>query len=469
MTRVDARAFLLRGHNSTPGCKVTPASVLGLCLIALPCLFWILASWPGNLTEDSLGTITHVREGIYIDTVPVPYTLYFQAITFGGRFIPSVMIVQCALLSAAVYSLSRSLGAKPRAAVGIVTVLMATPIGGLFACTAWKDVPFVAFILLGLAALLPTTGRVTRGRWIVGVSLLAVGSSMRHNGWPLLLSLGMVTIALAAFPSMRRIGLAAFGIGSVTAALLGVGFHGVTRIATDATPSPAVFRDLPALGDLAYAATVYPEVSPPDVVSYVDTFSTGESRAAAATCSSVNGLHLYSGFNNGAAGKNPGKTYALLWELAKENPKLVAYLRLCRAAAFLPPPLSSGPSYIFWLAPGIVANDLDVGTQPQIPSLHAIGVAWFDLWVKGAHFVAWVGLWGLFGTVALLILFVLRVVDRRSFSAYLSVIWLGLMTVAVWALGQDTRYAYIPLLIALVACAIALLALGERLVKSSRM
>ena len=69
---------------------------------------------------------------------------------------------------------------------------------------AWKDVPFAALILLGLAVLPPASGGVTHGRWVAGVSLLAFGSLMRHSGWPLLLALGIVTIAVAALPSLRK-------------------------------------------------------------------------------------------------------------------------------------------------------------------------------------------------------------------------------------------------------------------------
>lgn len=468
MTDIEPRTALLPARGGIAWRRVTPALALGFGLIALPCVFWILASWPGNLTEDSLATITQIREGRYDDAVPVPYTLYVQVITFGGRFIPGVMFVQCALVAAALYVLARSLGAKPKAAIGIAAVMMATPIGGLFACMAWKDVPFAALILIGLAVLLPVSGGVTRGRWIAGVSLLALGSSMRHNGWPLLLALGIATIALAALPSLRKVGLVAFGLGSVAAAILGVGLHGVTALATNATPIPAVFRDLPALGDLAYAATVYPDDSPAGLVPFVDTFSTGESRAAAATCSSINGLFFYSGFDKRAAGQDSSQTYRLLWELAKANPKLVLYLHLCRSAAYLPPPLSTGPSYMVWLTPGVLANDLGVDTQPALPALHEVARSWFDLWAKWAGFVAWAGLWGLLGTVALVLLFAYRLIGAKVLVAYLSVIWLGLSTVAIWALGQDIRYAYIPLLVSQVACVLALMVVGGRLVETRR-
>ena len=103
-----------------------------------------------------------------------------------------------------------------------------------------------------------------------------------------------------------------------------------------------------------------------------------------------------------------------------------------------------------------------------MPKLHAIARSWFDLWAKGAGFVAWAGLWGLLGTAALVGLLAFRMIDTRRLIAYLGVVWLGLSTVAVWALGQDTRYAYIPLLVSQVACVIALMALGRRLVEPRR-
>ena len=95
MNGTHARMAPRREQGLNAWRRVTPASALAVGLIVLPCLFWILASWPGNLTEDSLAAITQIREGRYDDAVPVPYTLYAQVITLGGRFIPGVMFVQC--------------------------------------------------------------------------------------------------------------------------------------------------------------------------------------------------------------------------------------------------------------------------------------------------------------------------------------------------------------------------------------
>ena len=107
MNGTHARVAPRREQGLNAWRRVTPASALAVGLIALPCLFWILARWPGNLTEDSLATITQIREGRYDDAVPVPYTLYVQVVTLGGRFIPGVMFVQCALVAAALYRLFR--------------------------------------------------------------------------------------------------------------------------------------------------------------------------------------------------------------------------------------------------------------------------------------------------------------------------------------------------------------------------
>jgi hypothetical protein len=117
-----ARVAPLREQGLKAWRRVTPASALAVGLIALTCLFWILASWPGNLTEDSMATITQIREGRYDDAVPVPLTLYVQVVTLAGRFIPGVMFVQCALVVAALYVLGRSLGARQKAA-GLLAIM----------------------------------------------------------------------------------------------------------------------------------------------------------------------------------------------------------------------------------------------------------------------------------------------------------------------------------------------------------
>jgi hypothetical protein len=120
MRGVAARTAPPREQGLSAWRRVTPASTLAVGLISVPWLLWILASWPGNFTEDSLGTNTDIRLGRYDDTVPVTYMLYAQEVAFGDRFILGVTLVQCALVSAALYVLGRSLGAKRRVAVAIV-------------------------------------------------------------------------------------------------------------------------------------------------------------------------------------------------------------------------------------------------------------------------------------------------------------------------------------------------------------
>lgn len=121
MNGTHARMAPRREQGLNAWRRVTSASALAVGLIVLPCLFWILASWPGNLTEDSLATITQIREGRYDDAVPVPYPLYVQVVTLGGRFIPGGMFAQCALV-AALYGVGRSLGARQKAAGLLATM-----------------------------------------------------------------------------------------------------------------------------------------------------------------------------------------------------------------------------------------------------------------------------------------------------------------------------------------------------------
>ena len=55
--------------------------------------------------------------------------------------------------------------------------------------------------------------------------------------------------------------------------------------------------------------------------------------------------------------------------------------------------------------------------------------------------------------------------DVKTFITYVSIIWIGVATVAVWALGQDIRYAYIPLLVAQVASMILVMELGTKVLE----
>ena len=117
-------------------------------------LFWLLASWPINMSPDSIDVWGQVQNGDYRNDHPVTYSIFVKIFSLGGRFLPLVSAVQLIVISfgilLATYTLLRNLVISTY----ITSIIVLAPTVGSLATTLWKDVPFVGLILIGLSLLI---------------------------------------------------------------------------------------------------------------------------------------------------------------------------------------------------------------------------------------------------------------------------------------------------------------------------
>jgi hypothetical protein len=217
----------------------------------------------------------------------------------------------------------------------------------------------------------------------------------------------------------------------------------------DAKSTSAWLRWSPALADLAYIASRTPNNNS-EIHETVAIYSTGDSLARSADCTNINGMVFSPGFNEINIDKNLGKILREFLDLVKSDPKLILRLHSCRAQAFIPPPLSSGPSYFYWTQMIILEpNDYSLSPSPPIPQVRELGLKVWAVWNSQLKLLLWPGLVILVASFAFFIhlkIFLKQLNDVWLF--WFVSMWGALISIIPWSVSQDFRYALFSYLIA---------------------
>lgn len=418
-------------------------------IVLVPGLLWWVACLPGNLTFDSIGSLNQIATGEYWNNHPVAYTLALQVLTLGGSAIWVATLVQSVGLATGLYALGRSLGGSRNLAAIVAGVVMVTPWAGPFAVTVWKDVPYAIGLVWGIT--LAVAAARSRRWWSLAgaTALIAVASSFRHNGWP-------VDLAAAAILAVLLLVRRAWGSGArivlalVVGGIASIALQQAAVVATGARTLDPWFTYQTVLADLAYADVWHPEQMPAGLHEFVTTFATGEAYEGARECSVLNRLVYGDGFDVAAA--NTAFAESLRWykELALTSPQYIVQARACRAAAMLPPPLSTGPKYIYINELSVYPNELGIERWEVVPPLASAAVALDGLWVSGGRILAWPGLLALLGTIALYLRARRRPERFVSAATWFAITWGTVGVITLVSVAQDFRYGAVPALVALV-------------------
>jgi hypothetical protein len=225
----------------------------------LPCaavwVVYLLAFWPGILTEDSIEQWTDMTSGVIRGYhSPLQTTLHWLLTRLW--FSPAIIIVaQIAALSAAYAMVARECAARnaPRWLLNTTTLLVAAwPANGFLVVTLWKDVPY-SIALLWITALTLRLARLgsapSVGRFDVALMAVALtaASTFRHNGLPTVAL--FVVLLIRAVPVPRR---SAWHVAALTVAgVLAIQF-GLFRLLRVQSYHPA-YRDQTILHQTAAA------------------------------------------------------------------------------------------------------------------------------------------------------------------------------------------------------------------------
>jgi hypothetical protein len=224
----------------------------------VPCgavwVVYLLAFWPGILTEDSIEQWTDMTSGVLRGYhSPLQTSLHWLLTRLW--YSPAIIVIaQIAALSAAWAMVAAECAARnaPRWLLAATTLLVAAlPANGFLVVTLWKDVPY-SIALLWITALTLRLAR-SRGRFVgrldvpIMAMALTAAATFRHNGLPTVAL--FLLLLIRAVPAPRR---PAWHVAALTlAGVLAIHF-GLFRV-LGVQPYHPAYRDQTILHQIAAA------------------------------------------------------------------------------------------------------------------------------------------------------------------------------------------------------------------------
>ena len=403
---------------------------LNLTLIS-SVIFWLIVSWPINMSPDSLDIWSQIKENSFSNSHPVTYTLFVKFFSLNGRSLVIVSLVQLLLFSIAIYFTSLTINSNKKISKLITVLIVLIPTGGSFATTLWKDVPFTSFLLIGFSVLL--NNRI-RTKYIFAILFLTVGASFRHNGFFLLLVICVLIIIIKYFYNdVINYRLIVTLISSAFFSILLI--QSLVKI-MDAKPASEWLTWSPMLADLAYVASRTENTNSNEIHELVSTYSRDVSLERAADCTSVNGLIFSEGFDDSNLQNNLKSIQREYLKFLYNQPEIFSRLHLCRANSFIPPPFSSGPNYFYWTQLQIIQpNDFGLIQNSPIKLLRNLGLVFWDIWNENSKLLLWPGFF------AFISLFCLTNFTSKAIPYWFVISWGSLLSLIPWSNAQDFRYA----------------------------
>ena len=338
---------------------------------ALPCVavwsLYLLAFWPGILTEDSIEQWTDMTSGVIRGYHSPLETVLHWLLTRVWLSPAVIVLAQIAALSAAYAMVAAECAARraPRWLLAATTAVVALlPANGFLVVTLWKDVPYATALLWVTALTLRLARSGGRVETRVGVlsmaTALTAAATFRHNGLPVVAL--FVPLLAWALPAPRR---AAWPIAALTlSGVLAIHF-GLFR-AIGVQPYHPAFRDQTVLHQVAAAmhpGTAYDQadfaalgrIMP--VRNWVDDY---RCQSVIPTLASVLGHSP-----DGEYAKHRAAVYVAWRHALTRAPAIVATHHACVSGMIWNP----AASYAL-VSTAIVANGYGLATRPVLPPLN---------------------------------------------------------------------------------------------------
>lgn len=422
-------------------------------------LFWLVAAWPATMSTDSLDVWKDVTEGSFYAWHTAAYETFVFVTSLGGRVLGLVAATQTVLLMVGLGALLGAVAPSVplRTRLWALAALQLVPFVGATAVTLWKDVPFTAFSLWGLAELL-RADLFTARRWRRALGLLAAAALFRHDAW-------LTFAATAALIALFRRSPATFGGARATwltaglvlgAGVLSVPVSKLLGAALDARPAPAYMVATNFFADAQFLANKAPRSFSAEDLAVLERVSSGRAREGASWCGNILPYLGGEGFDKDAATREAPHALGLWVRAAMANPGDFAELRMCRVSSLLPAPFGHLPDGAYITHWGIdQPNWASLEPARPVPALTMLAAAWRRVAEYNGPTLFWPGL-----HFTLMLLAVAWLVGWRGQSPRLwLVVCFGLGRLGVLlaaAPSQDYRYAHAAVLqslVLLVACA----------------
>jgi hypothetical protein len=424
--------------------------------------------------------LDQIKTGLWNDWHPIPYTLYYSAITLGGNYPGLGTLIQVVLLNIAIIFFVRNVTRRSlNFALLFSTLLLATPYIGPYGATAWKDVPYLTFTILGIVEIIKLLSRgINRSSRKLCVFYLALGAIMRHDG-PITLLVSALVFVCFSFLLLRgtltknnkiKLELTSVSKTLVWAAVIGFAFQFATPTLLNAKPKEDAMISMAFLRDLAHIAKTDAVVLDADEYNLIRSFSDDTSWSYADDCVGPNGYLGPSNFDFDKANLHYLDVIEI-WVGHFFSGDALALLeaRSCNLSSFSLPILfgSKLNQQVLWTACHIteVASS-DLAVVPKISNQLQITFSRFlDYKVCGwPKYLGWPILFSIGGLIATTFLFIRT---RRIEILLLGCIILGRTFILYsFSVAQDFRYALLIHLLTITIITCVLLELFHRPVNS---
>ena len=324
----------------------------------------------------------------------LPSILFLKVFSLNGRLIVGVTIMQSILIYYAIYVWLKILTPiiNKNTRLLMAGLLFLTPFFGPLAVTVWKDVPYIAFTMIGLAKI--TILRTSRFQKNLGYILMILGATFRHEGFFILAVTAVILILPHFFLKFHR-RISVYG-GCILRLFICSAFSLLITNATNHLfdfDSPGNFYKTQSFFlDLEYVHSNFPEKLPNEIRDELEKISTKKSLTGYSSCSDTQNF-FSSDFNldyaNQIAWKMPKYWFDALNSNAREE---LISARICRSSSNLPPFFANKPIASFWPTVGMSPNDL----KPDRPFViervfYPAGWLWAKIWQINGNLVGWPG------------------------------------------------------------------------------
>jgi len=336
------------------------------------CAVWtayLLAFWPGFLTEDSVDQWSQALSGTFRNEHPVSYAMVARLLTRIWASPAAVAFSQILLLSSAVALAARELlrwRAPYWVVIATLGLIVLSPVTGLMTITLWKDLPYSAMLVV----LFVVTMRLvaTRGTWVKGVpgaitlvSALCLLSLLRHNGQfvALVALVAMTLIWRGLWRRFALVGLTCAAVvllmqGPIAKALQIAPINPYFLLANQTHQLAAILHDGATLTEEEKA--VVAGVMPLD--EWVSSYS----------CCTV--MPTFARGNQAFVTQNFNAYLRTVASLAVRHPGALLRRQACVSSSVWYPAERTGcPTFTFY--PGIVPNDAGLQAESKAPALQA--------------------------------------------------------------------------------------------------
>lgn len=354
---------------------------------------WWAAMYPGLFGEDSLITLTEARDGPVTAWFTAWWVTVIDLITLSTRAIPLLTLAGVVVLAWSTEQWAAATFPAGPARAWAVVLICATPLVGALGIQVRHDAWMTAGLLLCVAVLVRTGGRIDRfraadyGQLALAVLLIPT----RHNG--------LVTLILAAVGGLWFFGQSRMRHLAVLATVA-LGVFGVTQAATRSAGLPHSVDPAQAvewlMADVSCLLTQDGVVPTADEWATLETIASRADWPQARACNFVNPLFIAPTFRIAQVEPNIGRLIRAWLTLGLRYPVRMPLVHLRRVSLFLPPFIVGlqDQAYTPFIHSTILPNDF--GLTWAFPSVAHLARqparAWNALRLVLANSAVWLGL-----------------------------------------------------------------------------